>query len=237
MLQDSAFTSGRIVLPQTPGDALGSALSWGDYPLPRILVAVSVILLLIALVDLIRLLPDILEAVARWKGNVNLDHNLSIARTRDRVALAFCLPFCLIADRYAFYEPDFLGFLPEGYHVAGVVGVWLLFLLLRMIIFSLWHPKGLDHDHRMAAHCAFFNIFIFFCILMLLTVGVKVLFGLNENIIRLILLGETGLMFLLSWIRTGQILNTQCTGLFTFLYLCALEFAPSGLLVASTMLF
>lgn len=235
MLQDSAFTGGRIVMPQTPGDLLPAA-AWSDSPLVRVLIAISVFLLLIALLDIIRLLPDIIEAVSRWKGNVNLEHNLSIARNRDRIAYAFFIPFCLICDRFGFYTPRFLAFIPEGYTVLGVLGAWLVYLLLRWLLFFFWHPSGVDHDHRMAAHRNLFNKFIFFNILMLLTVGIFALTGASEGTFRLILLAETGLIFLLSWIHTVQILNTRCAGLSTFLYLCALEFAPAALLVISALL-
>jgi hypothetical protein len=72
-------------------------------------------------------------------------------------------------------------------------------------------------------------------LVLLVTVGILALIGLDYSIVRLVLYGETALVYLLFLSRCAQILSLSCNHLRTFLYLCALEILPAALLVVSAV--
>ena len=72
-------------------------------------------------------------------------------------------------------------------------------------------------------------------LLVLITVGILEIAGLESAIVRYVLYAEIGLVFILLLHRTSQILSLSCNHLRTFLYLCALEILPAVLLVVSAV--
>ena len=79
------------------------------------------------------------------------------------------------------------------------------------------------------------NSFILLCLLLLPTVGILGLCGVDEAVIRLVVFVEITFFYALAVLRRGNILLSVCNPLTTFLYLCGLEFLPTGLLVASAL--
>ena len=59
--------------------------------------------------------------------------------------------------------------------------------------------------------------------------------GISVRAARLVLLTVIGLSFLMSGVRSAQILAQHCNGLAAFLYLCGLELMPATLLVLSAV--
>ena len=70
---------------------------------------------------------------------------------------------------------------------------------------------------------------------MLPTVGILALAGVNDLTVKTVILAETAFIYLVYLIRKSQILSMVCGPLQVFLYLCALEVLPTGLLVASAL--
>jgi len=69
-------------------------------------------------------------------------------------------------------------------------------------------------------------------ILMLATIGLLGVCGAPDSVLRPVLYCEMLLSYLLSLLRTGQILAGSFSVLTTILYLCALEFLPTAAMVA-----
>jgi hypothetical protein len=80
-----------------------------------------------------------------------------------------------------------------------------------------------------------YTYFIFLMLLVLITVGVLSLAGIESTIVRYVIFAESGLVFILLLHRSSQILSLSCNRLRTFLYLCALEILPAALLVVSAV--
>ena len=71
---------------------------------------------------------------------------------------------------------------------------------------------------------------------MLILVGIfSIAGGISVRAARLVLLTVIGLSFLMSGVRSAQILAQHCNGLAAFLYLCGLELMPATLLVLSAV--
>jgi len=227
------FKSGELVLPQTGPTLENVAVLWRDCLVNRILTVAAVIILLVCLTETLRLLPSVIYCIKMSRGAVNLEHSLSQARSRNIIALIHILPFCLIIDSLGLYHPSFV---PEGLGIPVILGALLGYLLLRLIMFKMCMPGTMSRrENSVAAHRAPFTFFIALVILLLLTLGVLTLFHSEPGTIRTVALYEIYAIYGLSVIRTAQILGLEHSGVTTFLYLCALEFAPAGLIVFSAL--
>ena len=92
-------------------------------------------------------------------------------------------------------------------------------------------PKNSEAPAYKAAKSSEANYFIFIVVLELVTTGLLTLFRADDSTVRLVLLHELGILYIFAVIRKAQILSTSCKPLSTFLYLCALEIIPTGMLI------
>ena len=210
---------------------------WGDFLSNRLLVLAALVLFLFALPDLVRLLPSLLDCCLRSKSCTDLEHSVNRARQRNGCANLLILPFSLLVSRYQLYAPSLITEnIPPQWNAPVILGVTLLYLLLRLLVFKLVCPSSGGENAR-AAHHAGSNIFIVGFILVFLSAGILSFAGLADGVVKTVLLWETALFFLLTLIRCGQILRQICDGFSTILYLCALEIAPAAVIVCSAILF
>ena len=86
------------------------------------------------------------------------------------------------------------------------------------------------------ANTSFFNYWILAGLLLVLTAGIISFTGIPDDTGRSILLYELAVMYFVAIIRKSQILLSYCGPLTTFLYLCALDFIPTGALIAGCIL-
>ena len=114
----------------------------------------------------------------------------------------------------------------------ATVGVFLAYLLLRTVCSALIRPPRLSGTAADAVRRSPWNYFILLTLLMLLTVGLLYIFRPSDTVVRITLYAETALFFLLSLLRSGQILASGFSGLTTILYLCGLELLPAAALAA-----
>ncbi len=232
--EESIFTRGRLEMSATPLPESGDLAAWGDLLPNRIAVILSVILVLASIKDFIRLAPTLFYALDRVRGSLSIEFNLSMARMRNSVAIAFFLPFCLTLDRYSAFRP-FPGWdIPRECGFVVIAAVLLVYLALRRLCNMAIRIPKLGQESRSAEFRALFNYFIALCTLIVPLAGIMSAFGFSDNVIRLIILVSTGLAYSLFIIRAGEIfLKTGRSALSTILYLCALEILPAALVVAS----
>ena len=234
---EELFRQGTLEMSATPLGDLAGAPAWGGILTNQLLAVLAVILLVAALPDFFRLLPDLLYSFDRSRGAAALEHSIGQARTRNLIALACALPFCLIADRYALWRPDFWQAVPAAWSAPAALGGMAAFLLVREFFYLLARPRRLSGEESDTLHHAPYNFFILLTILMLTSVGILTLVHGREEFIRKLLLWETAVVWLLAVIRSGQFLGTFCNVFSTFLYLCALELIPAALMVCAHMFF
>lgn len=235
-MDEGIFRSGTLELtaPPVPADP-SPALDWLALPGNRILLVAALLLLLTGLAEYLRIAPYIFRCVTRPREHAHIQHNMSLVYTRNYVAMCLLLPFCLISDRYLLYTPSFAGFVPTGWSVcvpAVAIGVYLL---LRRLLFAVFKPRHFTSELEEAYHFAWYDLFILLVSAMLLTLAVLLPFSVSDLTVRTVLLVELAVAMALTIWHVMQILSLHCSVLGTFLYLCALELIPAGLLLYSAL--
>ena len=229
------FSEGRLELPVTPVDSVPATVAWGDIMTNRILVGVSVLLILFAIPDFLRLFPVISECFLRKKANSELEHSVSTARQRNVCALLMVIPFCAVADRFKLYAPSFMDFIPVNWSAPATVVIFLVFLLVREVLFRSFCPR-MGQEAMNTVHHTPYNYFIRLTSVMLATCGIFFIFKLPDSVCHTVLLWEIAIVYMLSTIRCSQFLRQQCSGLATILYLCALEILPAAMIIVSAVM-
>lgn len=226
------FIQGKLEMSAVPVQEAAQAMLWDDFLLNRVLVVAAVLIGIAGLRDLLRLLPELLYCFSRPRASVSLEYNTSVVRMRNTAALISILPFCLLADRFGLFRPELRSAVPEEWSAPATVGVFLAYLLLRTVCSALIRPPRLSGTAADAVRRSPWNYFILLTLLMLLTVGLLYIFRPSDTVVRITLYAETALFFLLSLLRSGQILASGFSGLTTILYLCGLELLPAAALAA-----
>ena len=231
---DDPFKSGQLLLPDTPPEAVavaGEGLSLAA----SLLVAVSVLLFLLALRSFLNVLPYLSDNILRARGSAALENSVRVSRDRNLVAAVFILPAILLIYRYRLFDIAWLDTLTPDLRLAAIAAVFVLYLIVRFLLYRWLRPRRRYDDYQMA-YRAGFTFFILLMILALLTVGVCYVLHLSDLTVKTILLVETGVMYLLYLFRRGQILSMSCNSLTTFSYLCGLELLPTALLVVPAVI-
>lgn len=226
------FIQGKLEMSAVPVQEAALTMLWNDFLLNRVLVVAAVLIGIAGLRDLLRLLPELLYCFSRPRASVSLEYNTSVVRMRNTAALISILPFCLLADRFGLFRPELWSAVPEEWSAPATVGVFLAYLLLRTVCSALIRPPRLSGTAADAVRRSPWNYFILLTLLMLLTVGLLYIFRPSDTVVRITLYAETALFFLLSLLRSGQILASGFSGLTTILYLCGLELLPAAALAA-----
>lgn len=236
MLED-IIEKGALEMSSVPVFSTAETARWSGLLSVRITVVVAVLAVLFILSDLIFLTPFILNCLGRSKGNVSLEHSLSTARVRNGVALVMMLPFCIIADRFRLLSPAFLDVVPAEVRIFCVFGLFLAYLLVRLLCFGLLSPAHFSSEESSTLRNSIKNYFIPLTVLMIVTATILAVLRCPDAAVRTVLIWEIGAFYLLYIVRIAQFLGFRCNIFMTFLYLCALEFLPAGLLVASGFFF
>ena len=231
---DDPFRSGQLLLPDTPPEAVEAA-GEGLSLAASILVAVSVLLFLLALRSFLSVLPYLSDNILRARGSAALENSVRVSRDRNLVAAVFLIPAILLIYRYRLFDIAWFGTLSPDLRLAAVAGVFLVYLLLRFLMYRWLRPRRRYDDYQMA-YRAGYTFFILLMILALTTVGICYVLRLPDATIKTLLLVEAGVMYLLYLFRRGQILSMSCNSLTTFSYLCGLELLPTALLVVPAVI-
>lgn len=231
---EEAFRSGTLLMgdeARRAGEAL--SLHWGDFPLNWGLVIASALALAFSIPSLYRILPHIAKCFSRWRWNLTIEASLQLARTRDGIAFLCIVPFCLIISRFRLFEPQFFERIPMDWRTLAVIGSFLAWYLLRSLIYLAAESRASHLSTFQTARRAERNYFVILTFILFGVVGILYAFRAAEQTIRIVLFVTMGLVYALFLWRKAQILASSCSPLSTFLYLCALEFLPLGILVAA----
>lgn len=231
---EEAFRTGRLLMGREAVRAGAvSALCWGDYPLNWGLVVGSALALSFVIPSLFRILPHVFKCLGRWRWNFTIEASLQLARTRDSVFLLCIVPFCLVASRYRLFDPVVFGRVPEAWRTLAIIGILLFYHLVRTLIYFALSTRVTSQATFTTARRAERNYFILATFFLLLATGVLYAFRVPGERIQGVLYGVLALVYALFLWRKAQILHSSCAPLSTFLYLCALEILPTGMLVAA----
>ena len=212
-----------------PSEAAGGLLSC--------LVMASVLLVLVNLKDLFTLMPHLGRCFVLARGSISLEHNLPLARSRNLTALVYLFIFLLIADRYRLFSGSLLEWPGDAGAAGDFAGIsafcsWLLLRAAAFSAISRTKMNRFDADARIAVHRGLYNFLIMLGITALATLPLLIIFRCLDSATRVVLMAEMLFFWIVSLLRTSQIINNYCGGFSTFLYLCGLEFIPAAMSAA-----
>lgn len=233
---DSAFVSGRMLMPTQGTSAIADIAIWSDNLLNSSLLIAFVILALINLANLIDIVPSLLDCLWRWKGNLNIDASLKLANPRNKVAAVMLLPVSLLASRYDLFQLEFCQSLSPAMQTLVAMGVVVLYVLVRRILFNLSTLRCRRMETALAAHHSSHNYFIIASLMLFIALGVCMFLSVDETTTRMVIYATGGLIYFIALVRKLQIFNSFCGPIQTILYLCALEILPTGAIIAASVL-
>lgn len=233
---DSAFVSGKMLMPLEGTGVAEVTLKWSDNLLNTYLLLAFVILALLNLRNLISVIPALTDCLRRWKANVNLDASLKLAYSRNSVAAAMLLPAALLSSRYELLGLDYTEALSPAVQTLAVTGTLLVYVMVRRILFEVCTLRCRRTELALAAHHSSYNYFISAGLIISAALGICLIFRMEEDTVRTVIFAAAGIFYFIAVLRKLQIFNSFCGPIQTFLYLCALEILPTGALIAAALL-
>lgn len=203
----------------------------------NLLVLFSFLIVLLLLRRLVNILPSLLACIIRGKENLNLEASVKLSRDRDFLALAMIVPFCLVSFRYRLYYPGFLHDMSVESLLGIYFGIFIVYVLFRLAMTWLFRPKKMPKKTYSAAHKASYSFFIIYTLVLLSAGAVMGVLDRPDMEVKNAMLWISASIYALFLIRKTQIFSTSCSIFMAFLYLCALEIIPTGILVVSAMIF
>ena len=181
-----------------------------DNPLYCGLAVLFTLLFLLSLRSFLKVAPSLWDCVARWKGNLNLEESVQLSRSRNWVAATLFIPFCMVVHTHDLYSPDFLQYLTPPLRLAAVIGVFVIYLLLRT--FLNWQLEMHNYGSAVftAANRSFYNYCVILFFLLFLSGALINVFSGDKSLARSVLLWETGVTYLIYIYRRGQIFSSSC---------------------------
>ncbi len=197
----------------------------------------AAIVFILTLRKFISIFPTLIGCLLRWKEARHMEYSVKLSEDQDFIFMAAILPFCITANAYSIYSPDFISGINDSRRLLVIIGVTLLYTLLRWIVAKIFRNRKFDRNTSRATYKLFYSYFIIATIIMVATSGILGLGGVSAEITRMIMLYEILAVYLIFIVRKSQIFSHSCSVLTTILYLCALEILPTGLLVVSATIF
>ena len=201
------------------------------------LVLISVFTVMLVLKSFVSILPSVLVAALRWKENINIEASVKTSRDRDFSALVLIIPFCLTVFRFRIYDPKFISGLPDNPRLLSVIGIFVLYLLIRKATSTLIQPQSIPQKTYAAAEKSANTFFIILTLALLSLCSISSFCGVDLHTIKVLSLWLSALIYGLYALRKLQIFTASCSLFAGFLYLCALEILPTVILVASDVIF
>lgn len=230
-----AFPGSVPELPSTLADTGADGFSWAGSPILSLLVVACVLTGLLLLKNVLHAVPAVLSAFARIRGSQDIEGSVRLSRDRNLTALLLVIPFTMLLSRFRIYDPGWMaGFSPE-WHLLWTFVCLMAYLLVHSLM-ALWlRSRRVDSDVYTMARRFCWSAFIILMLLLLPLTGILLVCGANDLTIKWILTDVIFVVFALFCFRKGQIFGLSCKPFTTFLYLCALEFLPLALLIASAV--
>lgn len=226
-ISDPSF--GQLVLEMSESESFGLSTA----PLPTLVgLGLSLLICLCLAKTFFELVPMVIDNLFRERRSSELETNIRVSENRNILCFALVVPVVQVIYHFRIYDPAFVSAFGEYWRLPMIFAVAVVFILIRTILRSSCQPKY-RHDEYMHTLFQGYSFFIAMAALILPTAAILALSGASNDLASIIILSETGLIYLLLLIRKMQILSRFCSPFQLFLYLCALELLPTGLLIAS----
>lgn len=230
---EDAFLSGTLEMSNSV-DQFTKEIESGDPASVIISLALTMVIIgfLTNIGTFAKLLPKLSRSLINKNISFNLEHNERNVKSRMLLALLLAFPLSLEADNFGLTRLSFLGETGHVWRTLILFAFLVAFFLLRKLISTMPRPRRCSPDIWKSVSDGWLSNFVIFAIL-------AVTFGLLVYICHWpprLYCTATALVFAfflaLSLLKNYQILREYCSVLGSILYLCALEFLPTGALVA-----
>lgn len=196
---------------------------------------ISIIFIMFLLRTIVEIFPSILASLFRWKENINIESSVRLSRDRDFAAIAMLVPFCLTVFSFRIYNPEFISNLPDNSRLWATIGIFTAYVLIRKGSSFLVHPRGIPQKTLAAAEKSSNTFFILLTLILLAVCSTLQFFDTPIKSIRVVSQWLSALIYGIYLIRKLQIFTSSCSLFAAFLYLCALEILPTGILVVTAI--
>ena len=203
----------------------------------NILALTSLFIVLALLKRIASIFPMIMSCLIRKKENISIDTSLKLRTERDLAATSMLLPFCLSASRFRLYEAGFMTGMSDNAILGITIGVFVCYILLRVATCATIRPKKMPSAIYHAAISTAHTYFFVLTLILIITGGLMTACGADLHTIKITMFWLSGAIYTLFLIRKMQIFSSYCNLFVSFLYLCALEILPTGVLIASAVIF
>ena len=201
------------------------------------LALISLLIIITLLRRLVNIFPSLLACLIRWKESVNLEMSVKLSRDRNILAVALVIPFCLTAYSFGLYSPSFIEGFEQPARLGIIIGVFVFYILLRWILTSICRSKKSKKQAYSTSVAASRTFFIILTLLLMVIGGVMSFAGADPETIKDAMIWVSGAIYLLFIFRRTQIFASAYNFFTVFLYLCALEIIPTGVLITSAIIF
>ena len=201
------------------------------------LALISLIAVIALLRRLVNIFPSLVACLIRWKENINLQVSLKMRTDRDIFTYVLFIPFCLAIFRFKLYCPGFMSGMGEGTRLWCTIGIAAGYILVRIACRLLFRLHSTPSSTYKTANDSVRTYFVILALTLLTTGGVLSFFNTPLEHIRTAMFWLSGTIYTLFLVRKTQIFLTSCNLFASFLYLCALEILPTGVLIASAVIF
>lgn len=202
-----------------------------------ILAIISLLIVVALLKRLINIFPSLMACLFRWKENFNLHQSVKMSTDRNMLSFALVIPFCLTADRFALYQPEFMSGFNSVFRLLATIGIFLAYIGLRIACRYTFRLHSTSANTYKVANESARTYFVTGTLLLIATGGLLSVMNIPVTGIRNAMFWISGTIYMVFLLRKTQIFNSSCSLFTTFLYLCALEFLPTGVLIASAVIF
>jgi hypothetical protein len=202
-----------------------------------ILSAISILSIMLLMKTLVGIFPSLLASTVRWKESVNIEASAKLSRDRNLIATALAVPFCLIISNNNVYFPEYYNDIQsEGGRIWVTLSIFAGYLCLRRLLELIFLPKKANVQTYNYANRSAFTFFIILTLLLLALCGSMSVFSMDYNSVKDAILWLSGAVYILFLIRKSQIFISSYSIFAGFLYLCALEILPTGILIVSAVI-
>ncbi|MBE6234955.1 MAG: DUF4271 domain-containing protein [Bacteroidales bacterium] len=202
-----------------------------------ILALISTLIIITSLRKLTVIFPSLIGCMLRAKENINLEASVKHSIDRNICAVTMVIPFCLAAYRFGIYDITPLQSLDDSLRLAAYIGIFVLYVLLRLALAKMVRPGRLNKKTQSAADRISFTYFIIMTLAILGTGSVMAFCGMEPGLIKNAIIWISAAIYALMLLRKFQIFNSSCSVFAGFLYLCALEILPTGILIIPALIF
>ena len=197
----------------------------------------SLVLCMVYLRTIVTITPSLVACIFRGKETINLEESASLARMRNIVFMLMLLPASIFVSWFNEACLDFAAGMSPALRYAVYLGIIALYAGTKAILNRALRPSGAGEKLWAACLHSFRNYIVIMTVICLSTAGIMELFGAQDATVRLVTLIAAGAGYMVYLLRRMQVF-ASFRGLFSsFLYLCALELLPTGLVVAAAVIF